>query len=323
MAEFQPRFVDLVRNYTTTSGTGSFVLGPAVNGFASFNSALQVGDSFYYSAIGVDKPAEREVGRGTFLANGTISRDPVSGTKTNFTSGTKSLALIAAAEWFNKVQAGSGSGAPESLTVDTRVALASSSTQAPVFLTESGRQGLFVFDGSNLAANVSSDPRQAIYVAKSGDASGASGAWVRQFTGFHNVRWFGALGDNSTDDGPAFAAAIAFLKANSATTYGYSLRASSRLFVPRGSYFLGTTTLELEHTLILEGESIGEAGGGASVLRWAAGTTGIRVQTHNTTGASATKTSDAGRGDGSIIREARSAIDQILKAMRQHGLIAT
>ena len=60
---FQPRFVDLVRNFTSTQGTGNFVLGPAVNGYTSFGSALQPGDSFYYSAIGVDKPNEREVGR--------------------------------------------------------------------------------------------------------------------------------------------------------------------------------------------------------------------------------------------------------------------
>ena len=77
MADFQPRFVDLVRNYSTTVGTGAFVLGPAVNGFTGFGSALQAGDSFYYSAIGVDKPTEREVGRGTLQANGTILRSPI------------------------------------------------------------------------------------------------------------------------------------------------------------------------------------------------------------------------------------------------------
>src|SRR5690242_3653672 len=76
---FTPKFVDLVRNTTTTQGTGSFVLGPAPTGFTSFTAALQPGDNFYYSAIGIDKPAEREVGRGTLLANGGISRDPIGG----------------------------------------------------------------------------------------------------------------------------------------------------------------------------------------------------------------------------------------------------
>ena len=109
---FQPKFVDLVRNYCTTVGTGNFTLGPAVNGYSGFAAACQAGDSFYYSAIGVDKPAETEVGRGTLLADGTISRDPISGKKTNFSSGTKSIALVAAAEWFtnaNAVQSDQGS----------------------------------------------------------------------------------------------------------------------------------------------------------------------------------------------------------------------
>ena len=51
---FTPKFVDLVRNFTTTVGTGDFVLGPPVNGFTGFAAALQAGESFYYSAIGVD-----------------------------------------------------------------------------------------------------------------------------------------------------------------------------------------------------------------------------------------------------------------------------
>lgn len=97
---FSPNFVDLVRNYTTTSGTDDFVLGAAVNGFGSFIDALQVGDSFYYSALGIDNPGDTEVGRGTLLDGGVVSRDPVGGTKTNFKTGTKSVALITAAEWF-------------------------------------------------------------------------------------------------------------------------------------------------------------------------------------------------------------------------------
>src|SRR5438094_488501 len=97
---FLPKFVDLVCNYTSTTGTGNFTLGPTLNGFSSFASSLQPGDGFYYSAIGIDKPAEREVGRGALQANGTIARDPISGTKTNFSTGTKILSLVAAAEWF-------------------------------------------------------------------------------------------------------------------------------------------------------------------------------------------------------------------------------
>lgn len=101
---FAPKFVDLVRNYSTTVGTSDFILGPAVNGFSSFTDACQPGDCFYYSATGIDVPAETEVGRGTLLDGGAIGRDPLSGTKTNFSSGTKSVALIAASEWFGDLE---------------------------------------------------------------------------------------------------------------------------------------------------------------------------------------------------------------------------
>lgn len=109
MAEgFSPRFVDLVRSYSTTVGTGSFELGAAVNGYGGFGDVLQVGERFYYSAIGVDKPAECEVGRGTLLADGTIGREPIDGALTDFTAGVKSIALVAAAEWFAAMRSGYG-----------------------------------------------------------------------------------------------------------------------------------------------------------------------------------------------------------------------
>ena len=97
---FNPRFVDLVRNYTDTVGTGNLVLGDAPAGFTSFASALAPGDTFYYSIVGLEKLIESEVGRGTLQADGSIARDPIGGALTNFSSGSKSVALVAAAEWF-------------------------------------------------------------------------------------------------------------------------------------------------------------------------------------------------------------------------------
>jgi len=196
---FAPKFIDLVRNSTTTVGTADFVLGPAVNGYASFAAACQVGDCFYYSAIGVDKPAEREVGRGILLAGGQIGRDPIGGVKTNFTGGTKSIALIAAAEWFNAVQ-----GAP--LTAASRGALSSAAHRQPTILGEPGREGLFVWDGSNLSQKVVADAAQAVTIAPASDPSGASGAWIRSFSGAVDARWFGAKGNGTTDDSVALQA---------------------------------------------------------------------------------------------------------------------
>jgi hypothetical protein len=88
---------------------------------------------------------------------------------------------------------------------------------------------------------------------------------------------------------PDFSAAmvrsIAALKAAATTGYGYGNTGSAKLFVPAGVYYLGTTTLDITHGIIIEGESVGYTGPGSTVLKWAAGTTGIRMQNYNTTGA--------------------------------------
>jgi hypothetical protein len=203
---FQPRFVDLVRNYTTTTGTGNFVLGTEVQGYRSFHSEIQAGESFYYSAIGIDKQNEFEVGRGRMEADGTISRDPIGGTFTSFGNGTKSVALVAAAEWYENI--GSGTAATPS-TAGTRSELAAlTNVGRPALLTESGRGGLFVFDPSDLSAKVEADTGQGIYVAPASDPSGASGAWTRAYSGPIEARWFGAVGDGISDDTAAIQAAL-------------------------------------------------------------------------------------------------------------------
>ncbi len=195
---FTPIFVDLVRNYTSTKGTGDFVLEGAVSGYQSFADAVKPGESFYYSASGIDKPAEFEVGRGTMRPDGTIGREPIGGTATDFTTGYKSVALIAAAEWYAAIQAGTAA-APAS--AQSRQALAQVTDKSkPVLLNEARREGTFTFDGSDLSAQVTADPQQGVFVAPASDASGASGAWVRKFDGDADPRWFGAVGDGSTSD---------------------------------------------------------------------------------------------------------------------------
>ena len=196
--------------------------------------------------------------------------------------------------------AGIGSGFT---SVATRAALATvNHNQHPyVVLTESGREGNFVWVNANLATLVAADTRQGIYVAPSSDLTGTSGAWVRRFSGFHNVRWFGAVGDDVTDDSAAFTGAIAFLRAVGQLGYGYSM-GSPGLLVPQGKYFLAGTTLDITSTMILTGEGGAGAQGPVSLLRWSAGTTGIRLQAGNTTGASGTQADSGAGADGSIIR---------------------
>ncbi len=82
----------------------------------------------------------------------------------------------------------------------TRTAMASALHLAPVILTESGREGTFVWSSSNHSASVTLDTLQGIYVPPASDTTGASGAWVRVFTGPINIRWFGAVSGTAVGD---------------------------------------------------------------------------------------------------------------------------
>ena len=84
---------DRVKESSTTTGTGSFTLAGAENGFQTF-AAIGDGNSTYYA---VTDQSEFEVGIGTYTASGTVlSRDTVisssnSGNKVNFGAGSKLL----------------------------------------------------------------------------------------------------------------------------------------------------------------------------------------------------------------------------------------
>lgn len=236
---FAPTFSDLVRNYTTTTGPGNFMLGDAVTGYRSFASAVKPGDNFYYSAVGIDRPSEFEVGRGTLQADGTISRDPLTGVPTDFSNGYKTVALIAAAEWYQTVQAGSALAAT---TAQTRGALAGLADKSkPVLLGEWRREGVFVFDPSDLSAQVKSDPLQGVYVGPDSAPGGASGAWVRRFEGPLIASWFGAVGNAATDDHSAIQAALDFAAGSWMS-----------VLVPTGTFLL-SRSLSIPDGVALEG----------------------------------------------------------------------
>ena len=96
-----------------------------------------------------------------------------------------------------------------------------------VLLLASGREGIFVWDGSNLSTEVAADTAQGIYIAPTSDATGASGSWVRQYNGSVNVKWFGATGDGVTDDTTGFQSALTA-----------AVAASKTLYTPTGTYLL-------------------------------------------------------------------------------------
>lgn len=304
---FQPKFIDLVRNYTTTVGTGDFTLGPAVNGFASFTAACQVGDSFYYSALGVDKPAETEVGRGTLLADGVISREPIGGVATSFSSGTKSIALVAAAEWFEAAHQLVGSATP---AIADRTALASHSGTPSAYLCEAGREGTFVFDTSDLSELVSADSVQGVYVAAAADPTGASGAWVRKFDGAVNARWFGLTSGDDPTNGPANTAGWNALQATlGARTAPYpitTINAIERVLLPSGIYWFSDSgsgaAIDISHTVVLEGQAGSYGANCVPVLKFPSGVTGIRVQGPQTSGATTKDSVIHAGASGTVIR---------------------
>jgi hypothetical protein len=113
-----------------------------------------------------------------------------------------------------------------SIYVATRTALKALDTtkDTVAYLTEAGREGMFLWRAGNYSAHVTLDTLEGVYVKATAIASSA-GCWVRQFNGLHNVKWFGATGDAVTNDRPALDAAFAV-----ATAYGFGM------YLPRGYY---------------------------------------------------------------------------------------
>lgn len=100
-----------------------------------------------------------------------------------------------------------------SAAVASRTAMSALTASAgdAVYLREAGREGVFVFDDSDLSTEVTADTAEGIYVAPDSDTDGSSGAWVRQFDGAVQAAWFGAVaGGTASTNRSAIEAAITF-----------------------------------------------------------------------------------------------------------------
>jgi len=287
---FQPKFVDLVRNFTFTSGTGNLALGEAVPGFTGITEALQPGDRFYYSVAGLEKTSETEVGRGTLLSDGSVRREAIGGALTNFSQGRKSIALVAAAEWFGDVSEAAGA-APRS--VGSREALAAVDRRHAALLCEPGREGLFLFDPSDRSAEVAADRTGAMFIAPASDPTGASGAWARKLTGAVNPGWFGLVegsagGANAAVNDSAWQILIAVLRelaVNKAATY----QGLPPVQFDLGTYEFSAPIDLSDGAITISGRGVGHGmssvTAGPTRLKFY-GSTGIRVQAVNTSGES-------------------------------------
>ena len=86
---------DRVKETSTTTGTGTFTLAGAVDGFQSFAAIGNANTTFY--TIALQGGTEWEVGIGTYTSSGTtLSRDTIlsssnSGSAVDFSAGTKDV----------------------------------------------------------------------------------------------------------------------------------------------------------------------------------------------------------------------------------------
>ena len=95
------------------------------------------------------------------------------------------------------------------------------------FLNDGDRSGTFLFIVANFTTEVSADTQNGIYVAPNIDPTGATGAWVRNYSGGANIRWFGAVGDGIANDQPALACALATV---------------DTVFIPEGTFLVSADT---------------------------------------------------------------------------------
>ncbi|TIV71949.1 MAG: hypothetical protein E5V89_07715 [Mesorhizobium sp.] len=163
--------------------------------------------------------------------------------------------------------------------VADRAALAALDTgrdKVALIWNEGGRNGIFVFDASNQAVNVTNDPWQGVLVAPSSDASGASGAWRRidLVSGSGAVRaisplWFGVT-LNGADSAAAFSAFLDFLV--------YTGIAGE---LPAGTITLGS---RITKNIGTAGLALGGQGEDISILVWTSSDGGLDITSTHAAG---------------------------------------
>jgi hypothetical protein len=132
------------------------------------------------------------------------------------------------------------------------------------FLTEAGRQGIFIWTTGDFSTHHATDTSEGVYVKATAIAS-TSGSWVRAIKDVLNVFWFGALGDNSNNDQAAFAAAYSVCKLiGTNTTEG----PCGSIWAPAGYRYRFTSSLSLDVPVRLkvEGEIFYTPTTGAAII---------------------------------------------------------
>lgn len=226
------------------------------------------------SASGVANMAKVDTdGNASFwIAPGTYHLDIYATDSTTFVKRIPSLPMLYGPQGAQGIQGPPGDVA-KAADRTALAAVASPATGDPRVIVEAGREGVFIFDSSNLSAKVTADPLQGIYVPPSTDTTGASGAWVRKYSGALDPRWFGVtFAGYPTNDAVAMQAAINFSYAmRNASNIGYGSGAGPAIHIPSnatGRIYCGGTSLILSHTMRLFGDDTGSPSGSGSCLEW-------------------------------------------------------
>lgn len=152
--------------------------------------------------------------------------------------------------------------------VGTRTALKALDTALAqaAFLTEAGREGLFLWMAGNYSTLITADTAEGIYVKATAIASSA-GSWVRVYAHAARAEWFGAVGDGSTNDATAINAALALVGHVALGRKTYAISATINLSTD-------------SRMLVGEGRTGGVFNGSAqvgSVLKWTGSSGGTMV----------------------------------------------
>jgi len=108
-------------------------------------------------------------------------------------------------------------GSQRLVAVSSRTLLKAAVPEGVAYLSEAGREGLFVWASGDFASLIAADAREGIWIKANAIASSA-GAWVRAYEGRIRAEWFGAVADydDDTASGTNNNAAVAGMLAASA-----------------------------------------------------------------------------------------------------------
>lgn len=215
--------------------------------------------------------------------------------------------------------------------VATRLLMAAQASPASgdaSILLEAGRQGLFIFDSSDLSARVTLDPQQANYVPPASDTDGSSGAWVRvQDDPTLRAEEFGAAGDSNGTTGSNNHDAILAAIDNVPSSNAYQNISPIVTFSPgttdiSTAYRVGST-LDVHTKAWLKGRNAGQNCSGLtfeSELVWPADTICIRNHNSNTETDTAASVDSAKSAQGAVYEGL--TISQITQGtdLTAHGL---